>query len=58
MKGLENSQDSLGASSVALELAFEKWIGTTDFVNLIQILMNAIIEKRTENFCKHSFQKD
>ena len=36
VKSLEESTDSEGASSISLQLSFEKWIGCTDFANLIQ----------------------
>lgn len=32
---MNESTDSEGASSVGLQIAFEKWIGCTDFINLI-----------------------
>lgn len=46
---LEGSSDSEGASSISLQLSFEKWIGCTDFSNLIQSQLVGARQTLTEN---------
>ena len=48
-KTIELSSDSIGASSIGFQLAFEKWIGEADFVNLLQNTLSEVKQLLTSN---------
>lgn len=53
-KILEQSTDSAGASSISLQLAFEKWVGETDFIRLLQGTLSGIKRLLTEDTAEHT----
>jgi len=50
---LESSTDGTGTSSISFQIAFEKWIGQTDFINMVHDTMSGFKQLLTYNTPEH-----
>jgi hypothetical protein len=52
-KILDQSTDGIGASCIGFQLAFEKWIGQSDFINMVHETLSGLKQILTYNTPEH-----